>query len=109
MELEAELFPELLVVLRAAREHRQIRVDEDLRVEVGAGRAVAREERDELVDAGHHLLGDAQFREPVVGVVDAPGRSDLRLEAPESDLERPVQESAVVPSGDPQHVGVVGG
>ena len=70
---------------------------------------MARQEGDELVDAGDDLLGHAEVGEAVVRVIDAPGGREVRLESTELDLERLVEEGAVVPRGDAQDVGIVRG
>ena len=70
---------------------------------------MAREERDQLVDAGNDLVGDAEVGEAVVRVVDAASGREVRLEAAQLDLKGLVEEGAVVPRGDAQDVGVVRG
>ena len=70
---------------------------------------MAREERDQLVDAGDDLLGHAKLGEAVVRVIDASGGGEVRLESTELDLERLVEEGTVVPRGDAQDVGIVRG
>ena len=70
---------------------------------------MAREERDQLVDAGDDLLGHAEVGEAVVRVIDAAGGGEVRLEPAELDVEGLVEEGAVVPRGDTQDVGIVRG
>ena len=108
-ELGAQGSADLLVVLRAARQASQVGVHEHLRVEVGAGSAVACHEGDEFVDTRHDLVGDAEVGEAVVRVVDAASGREVRLEAAQLDLKGLVEEGAVVPRCDAQDVGVVRG
>ena len=98
---------ELLVVLRATRQAREVGVDQDLGVEVGAWGAVSGEEGDQLVNADHDLLGNAEVGEAIVSVINTARRREVRLEATELDLERLVQEGAVIPGGHAQDVRVV--
>ena len=70
---------------------------------------MARQEGDELIDAGDDLFGNAEVGEAVMRVVDAAGGREVRLEAAELNLESLVEERAVVPGGDAQDVGVVRG
>ena len=56
---------------------------------------MAREERDQLVDAGNDLVGDAEVGEAVVRVVDAASGREVRLEAAQLDLKGLVEEGTV--------------
>ena len=70
---------------------------------------MACQEGNEFVDACDDILGHAEVGEAVVRVVDASGGGEVRLEPAKLDLERLVEEGAVVPRGDAQDVGIVRG